>query len=115
MSSPTVFIIDPESETYNDLKDSKVLTCSSISSPINNDSNNAFSFTDSPQAKYILRKKSRRIQNFANKVDLPQGSDHHGPALIDGVNVPEVNEEINDAYDDLIREIGELQEYLNHL
>ena len=30
---------------------------------------------------------------------------HHGPALVNGV-VSELNEEINDAYDDLIEDIG---------
>ena len=110
VQSPAIFVIEPGKETSHDLKSLDNFATPSIPSvPSKNDSKRSFSSVDSPKAKYIVRKKRRKIQSFATKSygDLPQGSDDHGPALIDGVNVPEVNEEINDAYDDLIRNIGE--------
>ena len=38
--------------------------------------------------------------------DLPGGSESHGPVLASGVLVPEITEEISDAYDDMVRDIG---------
>ena len=38
--------------------------------------------------------------------DLPRGCESHGPVLASGVLVPEVVEEISDAYDDMVRDLG---------
>ena len=40
--------------------------------------------------------------------DIPEGSDSHGPVIISGVLVPELVEELNDAYNDLLQDIGNL-------
>ena len=42
--------------------------------------------------------------------DVPEGSESHGPVMISGVLVPEIVEEINDAYDDLLLDIGKYRE-----
>ena len=44
--------------------------------------------------------------------DVPEGSESHGPIMISGVLVPEIVEEINDAYDDLLVDIGKYREHL---
>ena len=36
----------------------------------------------------------------------PEGVDSHGPVIISGVHVPEIVEEVNDAYKDLLIDIG---------
>ena len=38
--------------------------------------------------------------------DVPEGVESHAPVMISGVLVPEIVEEINDAYDDLLLDIG---------
>ena len=63
----------------------------------------------SPRSKYKIQKhKSSGSVKFPSSVvygynDMPRGHNIHAPALINGVLVPELNEEINDAYDDLIK------------
>ena len=44
----------------------------------------------------------------AGITDIPEGSDSHGPVIISGVLVPELVEELNDAYNDLLQDIGNL-------
>ena len=38
--------------------------------------------------------------------DLPHGCESHGPVLAQGVLVPEMAEEVSDAYDDMVRDLG---------
>ena len=38
--------------------------------------------------------------------DLPHGCESHGPVLAHGVLVPELAEEVSDAYDDMVRDLG---------
>lgn len=55
------------------------------------------------------RKDSKRVekkQSPASIIDIPEGSDSHGPVIISGVLVPELVEELNDAYNDLLHDIG---------
>ena len=55
--------------------------------------------------KYIVRRKQNRRWEDDDNNKLP-GSESHGPALVSGVLVPEVNEEVADAFDDMLNDIG---------
>ena len=47
----------------------------------------------------------RRSKPTRRHDKLP-GVEPHGPALVSGILVPELNEEVVDAYDDLLTDIG---------
>ena len=47
-----------------------------------------------------------RRSKVPRKDDKLPGVEPHGPALVSGILVPELNEEVVDAYDDLLTDIG---------
>ena len=47
-----------------------------------------------------------RRSRVAGRHDKLPGVEPHGPALVSGILVPELNEEVVDAYDDLLTDIG---------
>ena len=51
--------------------------------------------------KYVVR-RSQRLRRH----DKLPGVEPHGPALVSGILVPELTEEVVDAYDDLLTDIG---------
>ena len=70
-------------------------------------STSSSSLNISPRSKYKIQKHQSSVKFPSSVVygynDMPRGHNIHAPALINGVLVPELNEEINDAYDDLIK------------